>query len=589
MGKTKKIIRDTVNKNIFSLVGFEFIFKISAVLVFVPAIIKVLDLALKNAGMIYITNKNLMSFLKNPLMIFMAAAVFFIFLCISFYEICCVWTCIEYSAHGCKISIPDMFIQGFSGMKKLAGRYKYKTVLMMAAVFPIYHLHVMVVLFHRVDILESIIRHIFMGMRPGYIVVIFSASSVMAASLALQKLGKIFSGKELKAREFLKNTLCITAANIFTAIVLVLVYLLLVFISAVILRFFVNKRAAFAHLIGFENNIYYFLAFLGWSMGVMINTAVMYSSVPGQIGKAPEVSPVARKKSSKIKKICVTVLVILIAAADTAELAGYVINGSHLLEDMFISTTVTAHRGGAKFAPENTMYGVKYAIESGAEYIEIDVQLSADGTVFLLHDDNLKRTTGYNRDAYTMKYEDIAKLDAGSYFGSSFSDAYIPSLDEVLTECKGKIKLNIELKKTGPYGNELVDKVAELIAKHDMKEQCVITSTNYAFLKYIKKNYPFLRTGYIANMLFGNAASLEAADFFSVKYVVVTEGFVKSAHSAGKEVHVWTVNTKYLINRMKGLDVDSIITDNPVLCKKILMRKNDRRSFVEILQTLLYK
>lgn len=100
---------------------------------------------------------------------------------------------------------------------------------------------------------------------------------------------------------------------------------------------------------------------------------------------------------------------------------------------------------------------------------------------------------------------------------------------------------------------------------------------------------PEIRTGFIANMLLGDPATLEYADFFSVKHIVVTENFVKSAHNAGKEVHVWTVNTKHLINRMKGLDVDSIITDNPVLCKKILSRKNDKRSFIELLQTILYR
>ena len=122
-----------------------------------------------------------------------------------------------------------------------------------------------------------------------------------------------------------------------------------------------------------------------------------------------------------------------------------------------------------------------------------------------------------------------------------------------------------------------------------MREQCVITSTEYSYLKMIKETDPGFRTGFISNMLYGEAASLEYADFFSVKYVVVNENFVRSAHNAGKEVHVWTVNTKPLINRMKGLDVDSIITDNPVLCRKILSRKNDRKSFAEILQTLLYR
>ena len=148
---------------------------------------------------------------------------------------------------------------------------------------------------------------------------------------------------------------------------------------------------------------------------------------------------------------------------------------------------------------------------------------------------------------------------------------------------------NIELKKVNNSEYEFVDKVIDLIYEYDMQEQCIITSTAYSYLRYVKKNAPELRTGFIANMLFGDASSLQYADFFSVKYVVVTENFVKAAHEAGKEVHVWTVNTKLLMNRMKGLDVDSIITDNPILCKKILSRKNDRRSFAELLQTILQR
>ena len=184
--------------------------------------------------------------------------------------------------------------------------------------------------------------------------------------------------------------------------------------------------------------------------------------------------------------------------------------------------------------------------------------------------------------------EELSKLDAGSYFGSSFSDAYIPTLDEVLTECKSKINLNIEIK-SSRRGEELVTKVLELIDKHEMREQCVITSTEYPYLKQVKEMRPELRTGYISNMLYGDPTSLKYADFFSVKFAVVNENFVRSAHNAGKEVHVWTVNTKPLINRMKGMDVDSIITDNPVLARKILSRKNDRKSLAEILQTFLYR
>ncbi|MBP1567379.1 MAG: hypothetical protein J6U36_01930, partial [Oscillospiraceae bacterium] len=403
-------------------------------------------------------------------------------------------------------------------------------------------------------------------------------------SFSTQKFGRSISGRKEGIKHFFRRTLHLVAVNLLTGLVLFLIYLTIVVIAALVIRFFGQKNFALVYLIRTENVMYYVLAFLAGALGYITNIALLFMFQSKQ--KMRE--KVLVKKPEGIKRKIVSVLIVIVFLADAGTAAGYFMNGSHILEEMFISTTVTAHRGGAKFVPENTMYGVEYAIESGSDYIEIDVQLSADGEVFLLHDTNLKRTTGANKLAYNLTYEELSKLDAGSYFGSSFSDAYIPTLDEVLTECKSKINLNIEIK-SSRRGEELVAKVLELIDKHEMREQCVITSTEYPYLKQVKEMRPELRTGYISNMLYGDPTSLKYADFFSVKFAVVNENFVRSAHNAGKEVHVWTVNTKPLINRMKGMDVDSIITDNPVLARKILSRKNDRKSLAEILQTFLYR
>ncbi|WP_049962795.1 glycerophosphodiester phosphodiesterase family protein [Ruminococcus sp. HUN007] len=584
MKKTCGYFFRLIKDNFISLAAFEFIFKASAFILFVPLIARLMNIATNNAGIMFITTKNVARLMKNPLMIVMTLSMILILICISYYEVCCIWMCYRKYARGIRPSVSDMFADGLVHLSKTSRRYGIKIYLQMAAIFPLLCFHMTVILFDRLDILASCVKFIFRGIPVKYIGAISAVAVIFLFSFSTQKFGRSISGRREEMKHFFRRTVHLIAVNLITGLALFLIYLTIVVIAALVIRFFGKKNSALVYLIRTENIMYYVLAFLAGAFGYISNIALlfMFQSKHRTSGK-----PLVRQPKGLRRKI-VTVLIIIVFVADIGSAAGYVVNGSHVLEEIFISTTVTAHRGGAKFVPENTMYGVEYAIESGSDYIEIDVQLSADGEVFLLHDTSLKRTTGANKPAYTLTYEELSRLDAGSFFNSSFSDAYIPTLDEVLTACKSKINLNIEIK-SSKRGDELVTKVLELIDRHEMREQCVITSTEYPYLKLVKELRPEIRTGYISNMLYGDPTSLKYADFFSVKFAVVNENFVKAAHNAGKEVHVWTVNTKPLINRMKGLDVDSIITDNPVLARKILARKNDRKSLAEILQTFLYR
>ncbi len=579
-GSFFRLIKD----NLLSLMAFEFVFKASAFILFVPLIVRLMNIVTDNAGITYITTKNVALLMKNPAMIVMITALLLILICISYYEVCCIWACYKSYTRGIRASVTDMFADGLIQLSKTSRRYGVKIYLQMASIFPLLCFHMTVILFDRLDILAVCVRFIFRGIPVKYIGYISAVAVILLFSFATQRFGKTLSSQETDVKHFLRRTLQLVLVNVITGLFLLLFFFIVVFVAAVIIRFFGSKKTALVYLIRTENVLYYVLAFIAGALGVITNVGLMFMF---HCKKRKMAKHLTRRRKG-IKRKFVTVLIAIVFVSDLGTAAGYVVNGSHVLEDIFISTSVTAHRGGAKFVPENTMYGVEYAIESGADYIEIDVQLSADGQVFLLHDDNLKRTTGANKMAYNLTYDELAKLDAGSYFNASFSDAYIPTLDEVLTACKSKIALNIEIKKSRK-GDELVRKVLELVEAHDMREQCVITSTEYSYLRLIKQIKPEFRTGFISNMLYGDPTAMKDADFFSVKYVVVNENFVRNAHSAGKEVHVWTVNTKPLINRMKGLDVDSIITDNPVLARKILARKNDRKSLAEIIQTFLYR
>ena len=111
-----------------------------------------------------------------------------------------------------------------------------------------------------------------------------------------------------------------------------------------------------------------------------------------------------------------------------------------------VAPVVTAHRGYSAAAPENTLPAFQLAIDQGCEWAELDVQMTRDGVVMVTHDTSLRRCTGRNENIYDLTYNEVRKLDAGRWFGQKYTGAKVPTLEEVLDLCKGKIQLNIEIK-----------------------------------------------------------------------------------------------------------------------------------------------
>ncbi len=247
---------------------------------------------------------------------------------------------------------------------------------------------------------------------------------------------------------------------------------------------------------------------------------------------------------------------------------------------------ITAHRGSSREAPENTMAAMSKAIDDLADYVEIDVQETKDGVVVLGHDISLKRVSGINRTISSYTFEELQHLDVGKWFSDDFEGERIPSLEETMKLCKGRININIEIKDLG-RGSELPDKVFELIEKYQMKEQCVVTSVRLPYLTRIKELDPEIRTGYIISAAYGDYYSSDAIDFISLRSSFVSERLVEAAHKKGKAVHAWTVNNKSEMERMKMLGVDNIITDYPVLAREIVYRKAATESLMEYLRLVL--
>ena len=174
----------------------------------------------------------------------------------------------------------------------------------------------------------------------------------------------------------------------------------------------------------------------------------------------------------------------------------------------------------------------------------------------------------------------------GVWFSEDFKEEKIPTLEEVMEYSKGKINLNIEIKGAGD-DSLLPEKVALLIDKYQMAEQCVVTSSRFTYLSRIKKLDEKIRTGYIVSAAYGNYYSSDDIDLISLQSSFVTERLVEAAHQKGKAVHAWTVNSKSEMERMKMLSVDNIITDYPVLAREIIYREEAAENLLEYLRLVL--
>jgi glycerophosphoryl diester phosphodiesterase len=248
--------------------------------------------------------------------------------------------------------------------------------------------------------------------------------------------------------------------------------------------------------------------------------------------------------------------------------------------DLKSEVAVTAHRGAALEAPENSLAAFRAAIEAGADYIELDVQRTADGTLAVLHDGDLLRMAGDPRKVGALTAADLAGIDIGRKRGARFAGERVPRLEEVIELARGRIRLNIELKYNVP-DPALAPAVVALLRRADFLDQAVITSLDYAALKQVEAIEPRLPTGHIVTASLGDVARTEA-DFVSLNSAKATPALLRRAHAAGKDVHVWTVNDPEVMVRMIERGVDNVITDNPALLRRV-MRERSALSEAEIL------
>lgn len=232
---------------------------------------------------------------------------------------------------------------------------------------------------------------------------------------------------------------------------------------------------------------------------------------------------------------------------------------------------IMAHRGFSAEAPENTLPAFQKCIDEGFSAAELDVQMLADGTIIVMHDDNLKRTTGVDKNVWEVTYDEIKNLDNGAFFDPEFEGTKICTLDEAIklaASAKDKLYLNIEIKRNG-HDDGIAEKVVQIILDNNYLNYCDITSQDYSTLEEVREINPYVLTAYTSVIGIGNIESLEAADIISIQETFATYENIERIHNAGKRVFVWTINEQDTMEQLANLNVDAILTNDPRLCQEV--------------------
>jgi glycerophosphoryl diester phosphodiesterase len=237
---------------------------------------------------------------------------------------------------------------------------------------------------------------------------------------------------------------------------------------------------------------------------------------------------------------------------------------------------IFAHRGASRYAPENTMAAFLLAVKHGVKAIELDVMLTKDEIPIVMHDHLLDRTTNGTGQVNAQMFDSIVQLDAGSHFSPEFSGEKIPLLDQVLGALPKDLLINVELKNYHNPKDALVDRVIEIVEKHDKRSAILFSSFLPLNLIRVHQLMPDAKVGLLCSP--GKLAALCRSNWYfhiSPEFIHLHEGSVSKAvinkeHKRNRKINGWTVNNPARMRDLILWGIDGIITDDTLVAKQVI-------------------
>lgn len=585
------------------LILFEILWKLVTLLVIAPACAGLIQLAIQLAKLKYLTTSNLLQFLRSPWTILLLAVLLLLAALYTLFEIAAVCTCFRQSRfQKVRTTLGRMVRSGLQSVLHFFRGGGPFLVLHLLVLIPLMQFSATSGIFTAMGIPDFLAYYM---TKKEFLLPIYVAAIILCCLLSVRWVfsSVLFTQNQCSYRSARATSVQLVRGRFWQTFFSVLVWnccyfaALLVFLCMITVVVLMVIRATGSNDLIMSQAmriLKLLIQIVLWSFSFFatpICMAHLTALLEKRCVQMPEVvlpEPVPLSRSAKPFRRSTAVLT---ACCFTVAALG--LNLSYVYSvftgkanfrlALFQNPTVMAHRGLSADAPENTLYAFSDAISVGADFIELDVQQTRDGVLVVMHDSNLKRTTGVSKDIWDVDYADIQNLDAGSWFDPAYANARIPTLEETLQFVDKRAKLNIEIKPTKHGSDTLEQDVAELITQYQYTDACYVTSFSYGSLKKVKEVNPEIRTGYLMSVAYGQFYSLKYADAFSLNKVFVTSQVVNAAHQQGKQIFAWTVNSMSEVRSLCNLHVDSIITDDPVMVQNVISRDSTGETLRSVL------
>ena len=565
---------------------FEIFFKLVMLAVGAPVLAFLLKWTMKMSGIKYLSDENVIFFLKHPITLVVLLIILFFAAFFNFVELSALVGCFSCFFKKKRMGAFAMAKTGLTSFKKAfrgmgivdflgfmlcssLAQFTLSSGVFMAPLMPM-------------------LRRIFKSVKGGWAVSCFVLIELLFVILIISAAFSLhyliltknkFHDCVKKSKQTISGKKIKMVAAVFLWILVIAGMIAAVtfglsFIIVFVVKGFSDRHAAFRtalKVLKYAGNVFTAMSAFFSAPAIMcwLTDRFYYEVGDNEKIELPDID----EKVNHTRRLAMILSTALIALLINISYIRQIYKGNISLNVGIISRTqVTAHRGASKAAPENTMPAFEAAIESGADYIELDVQLTKDGELVVFHDDNIKRTTDGVGVLTDMTYDQLQKYSAGSWFSDDgeYDDVKIPKLSEVLELVGHDILLNIEIKSHGNV-EATAEKVVELVDEYDISTSCYVTSFSYQALKKVKELDPKIKTALIANIAPSTVYSqMKYIDAVSMNYLFVNSSVVNYAHYSGKKVFVWTVDRLGEMKKMMALGVDNIITNRPEKCLEVV-------------------
>ncbi|MGZ5399646.1 MAG: glycerophosphodiester phosphodiesterase [Nocardioides sp.] len=238
------------------------------------------------------------------------------------------------------------------------------------------------------------------------------------------------------------------------------------------------------------------------------------------------------------------------------------------------SVLTIAHRGASAYAPENTLAALRTAIEMRCDLAEVDVQRTRDGVLVLVHDTDLRRTTGRRASVSDVTHAELSRLDAGSWFSPVYAGEPVPTLEQAIDVLDGSgTGLLLEVKHPARHPGIATDIARALSGRRGYAEsgQCIVQSFDHGVMRDLARQRPDVPIGLLGHPSVQRLPALATwATHVNPRHRRTTAAYVGAVHAAGLSCHAWTVDDEADLRRTLALGVDGVITNRPDVLQRVM-------------------